>query len=50
MILLLILSALAWLFGIVLIFSILRISGACSEEERWQEDKEFFEKWRRDHE
>jgi len=48
MILLLILSALAWLFGIVLIFSILRISGACSAEEQWQADKKLLEKWQHD--
>jgi hypothetical protein len=46
--LLLILSGLAWLFGIVLIFSTLKISGACSTEEQWQADKKLFEKWQRD--
>ena len=46
--LLLILSGLAWLFGIVLIFSTLKISGACSAAEQWQADKKLFEKWQRD--
>jgi hypothetical protein len=46
--LLLILSGLAWLFGIVLIFSTLKISGACSAEEQWQTDKRLFEKWQKD--
>lgn len=46
--LLLILSGLAWLFGIVLIFSTLKISGACSAAEQWQADKKLFEKQRHD--
>jgi hypothetical protein len=47
---LLFLFGLVWLAMLVLVFSALRISGACSEEERFQEDKAFFEKWLRDHE
>jgi len=47
---LLFLFSLVWLAMLVLVFSVLRISGECSEEERIQEDKAFFEKWLRDHE
>jgi hypothetical protein len=50
MIILLFLSGLVWLSLLVLVFSVSKISGECSEEERFQEDKAFFEKWLHDHE
>jgi hypothetical protein len=46
---LLVLLSLAGLFAVVLLFSILRISGACSAAEQWQADKKLFDKWRQDH-
>jgi hypothetical protein len=47
---LLFLFGVVWSSMLVLVFSALRISGECSEEEHFQEDKALFENWLRDHE
>lgn len=40
----LILSALAWMFAGVMLICILRVSGACSAAEQRRQDKERYEK------